>query len=218
MSSEAHDTNAEVDGTQADKINTGALATLVAVGLLAMLSITAAVTALVRHDIEGEESQKDADQNQPVIQLKNYQRGLLNGRAGYLDRGKGVVSLPIDVAQSVVVSELQKDPNSATPPAPPTTASAEVAAAVAPPAADAGAPAPADSAVTSTNAGAKGEPPGKAEPAKDKPAPAPEKATDSKPAPATSAKPATPASAAPAPKPAPTAATTGALEPGPINH
>ena len=206
MSSEAHDTSAEVDGTQADKINTGALGTLVAVGLLAMLSITAAVTALVRHDMEGEESEKDADQNQPVIQLKSYQRGMLNGPAGYLDRGKGVVSLPIDVAKSVVVSELQKDPNSATPPAPPSSAEAAAA-----PAADAGAPAPADSAVTSTDAGAKAEPAAKPEPSK-------EKAPESKPAPATSAKPAAPASAAPAPKPAPTAATTGALEPGPINH
>ena len=204
MSSEAHDTSAEVDGTQADKINTGALATLVAVGLLAMLSITAAVTALVRHDMEGEESEKDADQNQTVIQLKSFQRGMLNGPAGYIDRGKGVVSLPIDVAKSVVVSELQKDPNSATPPA---AATASAAA----PAGDAGAPAPADSAVPSPDA--KPEPAGKPEPAK-------EKATEPKPAPATSAKPAAPASAAPAPapKPAPTAATTGALEPGPINH
>ena len=207
MSSEAHDTSAEVDGTQADKINTGALGTLVAVGLLAMPSITAAVTALVRHDIEGEEAQKDADQNQTVIQLKSFQRGMLNGPAGYVDRGKGVVTLPIEVAQSVVVSELQKDPSSATPPAPPTSASAAA------PAADGGAPAPANSAVTSTDAGAKPEPAGKPEPAK-------EKATEPKPAPATSAKPATPASAAPAPapKPAPTEATTGALNPGPLHH
>ncbi len=207
MSSEAHDTSAEVDGTQADKINTGALSTLVAVGLLAMLSITAAVTALVRHDIDGEEAQKDADQNQTVIQLKSSQRGVLNGPAGYVDRGKGVVTLPIDVAQSVVVTELQKDPNSATPPAPVASASA------APAATDAGAPAPADSAVTGADAGAKPEPAGKTEPTK-------EKATEPKPAPATSAKTAPVPSAAPAsmPKPTPTAATPGAESPGPVNH
>ncbi|MEO8901511.1 MAG: hypothetical protein ABI488_07290 [Polyangiaceae bacterium] len=200
MSSEAHDTNADVDGTQADKINSGALGTLVVVGLLAMISITAAVTALVRHDMEGEESEKDADQNQTVIQLKSYQRSVLNAPAGYIDRGKGVITLPIDLAKGLVVSELQRDPNSATPPAPPPTASAAAAA-----------PASANSAVSSTDAGTKAEPAGKPELVK-------EKATEPKPAPATSAKPATPASAAAAPKPAPTAATTGALEPGPLNH
>ncbi|MEO7032781.1 MAG: hypothetical protein ABI548_03035 [Polyangiaceae bacterium] len=204
MSSEAHDTNAEVDGTQADKINSGALGTLVVVGLLAMISITAAVTALVRHEMEGEESEKDADQNQTVIQLKSYQRSVLNAPAGYIDRGKGVITLPIDVAKSVVVSELQRDPNSATAPAPPPTASAAAAA-----------PASANSAVTSTDAGTQTEPAGKPEAVK-------EKAAEPKPAPATSAKPApTPAtSVAPAslPKPTPTAATAGAESPGPLNH
>ena len=200
MSSEAHDTGKEVDGTQVDKVNAGALGTLVAVGLLAMLSITAAVTALVRHDIEVEESEKAADANQVVIALKDSQRGTLNSPAGYVDRGKGLVSLPIDLAKGLVVSELQKDPNSATP-APPLKAEPVATEA----AADAG--------VTSTDAGAKAEPSSKSEPAKEKPA-------EPKPAPATSAKPALSPSAAPAsmPKPAPTAATPGAESPGPINH
>ncbi len=111
------DTGAEVDGTEADKINTGALGTLVAVGLFAMLSITAAVTALVRHDLEVEEASKDADANQVVVALKASQRGALNGPAAYVDRGKGLVSLPIDLAKGLVVAELERDPNSATPPA-----------------------------------------------------------------------------------------------------
>jgi hypothetical protein len=192
MSSEAHDTDKEVDGTQVDKINAGALGTLVAVGLLAMVSITAAVTALVRHDIEIEESEKASDANQVVISLKDSQRGTLNSPAAYLDRGKGLVSLPIDLAKGLVVSELQKDPNSATP-APPAKAESAVPEA----AADAG--------TTSAEASAKAEK---------------EKATEPKPAPATSAKTAPPPSAAPAvlPKPTPTAATPGAESPGPINH
>jgi hypothetical protein len=115
MSSEAD--NAETDGTQVDRVNTGALGTLVAVGLFAMISIAAAVTALVRHDIEEEEATKDADSNQVVIALKNQQRGVLNGPAGYVDRKKGLVSLPIELAKQVVVGELERDPNSATPPA-----------------------------------------------------------------------------------------------------
>src|SRR3954463_427356 len=119
MSTEADnvDTSAEVAGTEADKINTGALGTLVTVGLFAMLSITAAVTALVRHDIEAEEAVKDADANQVVVDLKAAQRGSLTGPAKYVDRNKGVVSLPIDIAKGLVVAELQRDPNSATPPA-----------------------------------------------------------------------------------------------------
>lgn len=120
MSSEADnvDTGPEVAGTQPDKTNTGALGTLVAVGLFAMIAITAAVTALVRHDIEEEEDSKAADANQVVTELKAAQRGKLNGPASYVDRGKGLVSLPIDLAKGLVVGELAKDPNSATPPAP----------------------------------------------------------------------------------------------------
>src|SRR4051812_4063354 len=91
------DTSAEVAGTEADKINTGALGTLVAVGLFAMISITAAVTALVRHDLDGEEALKNAHANQAVTDLKKSQRGALNGPAAYVDRDKGLVSLPIDL-------------------------------------------------------------------------------------------------------------------------
>src|SRR3954467_12935227 len=118
MSTEADnvDTSAEVAGTEADKINTGALGTLVAVGLFAMISITAAVTALVRHDLEVEEALKDGDANQVVTDLKASQRGALNGPAACVNRSKGRVTLPIDVSKGLVVSELEKDPSSAPPP------------------------------------------------------------------------------------------------------
>jgi hypothetical protein len=114
MSSEAHNVD-ETETTQVDKVNTAALGTLVAVGLFAMISICAAVTALVRHDIEVEQSDKDADANQTVIALKASQRAVLNGSPGYVDRGKGLVSLPIETAKQVVVADLARDPNSATP-------------------------------------------------------------------------------------------------------
>ena len=127
MSSEAH--NEASEGTETDKVNTGALGTLVAVGLFAMISICAAVTALVRHDMDVEQSDKDADANETVSALKAAQRGVLDQPASYLDRGKGLVSLPIETAKQVVVAELARDPNSATPPqavaasaAPPTAA------------------------------------------------------------------------------------------------
>ena len=191
------DTGAEVSGTEADKINTGALGTLVAVGLFAMLSITAAVTALVRHDIDAEEAVKDADANQVVTELKASQRGALNGPAGYVDRAKGVVSLPIDLAKGLVVSELQRDPNSATP-APP-------------PQADAGAVEVTGAAVDSDAGTAKvmtapATDGGKATTAK------PEVGREvMKPAPGSSSKP------TPMPTPTPTAATPRAEAPGPTN-
>ena len=189
----------EIAATEADKINTGALGTLVTVGLFAMLSITAAVTALVRHDIEVEEAVKDADANQVVVDLKAAQHDSLTGPAKYVDRGKGVVSLPIDVAKGLVVAELQRDPSSATPPAPP-KAAAETA-----PAGAGGAPATASGGAGGakpTDSGAEG----KGTPAK------PEAGRDvQKPAPGSSTKP------SPVPTPTPTAATPGAMSPGPTN-
>jgi len=192
----------EVAATEADKINTGALGTLVTVGLFAMLSITAAVTALVRHDIEAEEAIKDADANQVVTDLKAKQHGELSGPAKYISRSKGVVSLPIDVAKGLVVAELQRDPNSATPPAPQKAEVATEAAAGGAGGASATAAGGAGGAKASESAvAAKGGAPGKPETGRDV----------QKPAPGTSAKP------SPVPTPTPTAATPGAEAPGPIN-
>jgi hypothetical protein len=213
------DTGAEVDGTEADKINTGALGTLVAVGLFAMLSITAAVTALVRHDLQVEEAAKDADANQVVVALKASQSAALNGPAGYVDRGKGLVSLPIDLAEGLVVAELGRDPNSATPPAkvdasaaPATGAGGAGGAAAATGAGGTGGAAPATGAAvdgstssatltTDPKTGGVKAPPGKPETGREV----------QKPAPGSSSRP------SPVPTPTPTAATPGAHSPGPTN-
>ncbi|HET7544701.1 MAG TPA: hypothetical protein VFK05_32755 [Polyangiaceae bacterium] len=193
------DTGAEVAGTEADKINTGALGTLVTVGLFAMLTITAAVTALVRHDIEAEEAIKDVDANKVVVDLKASQRAALTGPAKLLDRSKGVVSLPIDLAQGLVVSELARDPNSATPPAPAASAAPEAAAGGAGGTAGAGGAGKTANEAAPAGGGAKGAPE-KAEPGRDV----------QKPAPGSANKP------TPVPTPTPTAATPGAQAPGPI--
>jgi len=191
------DTGPEVAGTEADKINTGALGTLVAVGLFAMLSITAAVTALVRHDIEIEEASKDADANQVVVGLKASQHAQLNGAAKYVDRGKGVVSLPIDLAQSLVVTELGRDPNSATPPAPPKPDASSA------PVTGSAVDSDAGTAKLGTEPAPSGgqAPPVKPEPGREV----------QKPAPGSASKP------SPVPTPTPTAATPGAQAPGPTN-
>lgn len=197
----------EIAATEADKINTGALGTLVTVGLFAMLSITAAVTALVRHDIEAEEAIKDADANQVVTDLKAKQHEELSGPAKYISRSKGVVSLPIDVAKGLVVAELQRDPSSATPPKADAAADATAAAGGAG-GASGSAAAGAGGASGAAPAAAVGGAPaaeGKGTPAK------PEQGRDlKKPTTADSAKPSA------VPTPTPTAATPGAQAPGPI--
>ena len=197
MSTEAH--NDATEGTEADKLNTGALGTLVVVGLCAMISICSAVTALVRHDIDVEQSEKDEDANDTVVALKAAQRGVLNGPASYLDRGKGLVSLPIDNAKQLVVAELARDPNSATPPKP---ADSAAAAADPTPASGPAAPAPAN--------GLKN--PGETR----------KSADDKKAAGATTVKvkeKAPPAKPTPTSPPlSPTAATPGAQAPGPLKN
>jgi len=196
----------EVAGTEEDKINTGALGTLVTVGLFAMLSITAAVTALVRHDIEVEEAVKDADANQVVVDLKEKQHEALTGPAKYVDRAKGVVSLPIDVAKGLVIAELQRDPNNATPPAAQKAEQATGASGAAGAGGAAGAAALNASAGAPAAAGGAPAAEGKGTP------PKPEQGRDlKKPTTADSAKP------SPVPSPTPTAATPGAAAPGPIN-
>ncbi|HYQ46551.1 MAG TPA: hypothetical protein VER11_31495 [Polyangiaceae bacterium] len=196
----------EVAATEEDKINTGALGTLVAVGMFAMLSITAAVTALVRHDIEAEEAVKDADSNQVVVELKAKQHDALTGPAKYVDRNKGVVSLPIDVAKGLVVAELQRDPSSATPPAPQKAEASAESASAAGGAPGAGGASAASSGGAPAAAGGAPAVEGKGTPTK------PEQGREvKKPTPADSAKPSA------VPTPTPTAATPGAQAPGPIN-
>jgi hypothetical protein len=204
--SEAHnaevDVDAEVDGTEADKVNTGALGTLITVGLFAMISIATAVTAMVRRDVEEEQADKDVDANAVVIQLKASQRGTLNAPASYVDRGKGIVALPIDVATHAVLADLERDPNSATPPASAATAPSAAAPASAAPAESA---APVDSAKKPEETGKSGD-------EKKSPATKPEAGTMA---------PGKPAPAAPkptAPALTPTAASPGAQAPGPLNH
>lgn len=202
MSTEAHNTGSEA--TEADKVNTGALGTLVAVGLFAMVAIACAVTALVRSDLHDEESAKAADANQSVIALKNQQRGILNGPAGYVDRGKGLVSLPIDTAKQLVVTELERDPNSATPPAPKAADAGVIDAADAASTSDAGAAAPA--AAGDEKPQQKPQQTGKPEGTEKGAGAKPESVKDhstvtAKPAPASSAKPSAPPAVPSAPAP-----------------
>jgi hypothetical protein len=160
--------------TETDKVSTGALGTLIAVGLFATLSIMLAVTALVRYSVHGVAAERADLAEQGYRDLRKAQTDKLSSSPTWTDKGQGKVSMPIDRAKAKVLSELAKDPSSATPPAPPPAASGQTAAL-----------APSGAAVTTEGAAA---PAGAEKP----PSPAPTMAA---------AKPATPAPAAPAPKP-----------------
>jgi hypothetical protein len=104
--------------TESDNVNSGALGTLLSVGAVATLGIALVVTALVRTEIADEHEKKDMSADRPLLDLVAEQRAKMNAPAAYVDRGRGLVSLPIERAMELVVGNLKKDPNSATPPAP----------------------------------------------------------------------------------------------------
>jgi hypothetical protein len=103
--------------TESDNINAGALGTLLGVGAFATLCIALVVTALVRTEVSEETDRKDVNGDRAYRDLLADQTAKLAAPATYLDRGRGLVSLPIDRAMEVTVAGLVKDPNSATPPA-----------------------------------------------------------------------------------------------------
>jgi hypothetical protein len=102
--------------TESDNVNSGMLMTLIVVLTTAMLGISLVVTALVRSEVNEEHDKKDVAVDRPLRDLIAEQRAKMNAPAAYLDRGKGTVSLPIERAMELVVSDLKRDPNTATPP------------------------------------------------------------------------------------------------------
>jgi hypothetical protein len=115
--------------TESDNVNSGMLMTLIVVLTTAMLGISLVVTALVRNEVAEEHDKKDVAVERPQREFIAEQRAKMNAPAAYVDRGKGTVSLPIERAMELVVSDLKRDPNTATPPA---AASASAAASAAP--------------------------------------------------------------------------------------
>ncbi len=103
--------------TENDKVNSGALGTIVAVGTFATLAIALAVDALVRYEVGTVAAERAGLAAIPYHSLVKEQREKL-------EAGR----LPIERAMSSVVIDLQRDPWSATPPAPEKDAGADTAA------------------------------------------------------------------------------------------
>jgi hypothetical protein len=154
------------ENTEPDDLNIGLIATVVVVGALLVLAIAIALTALVRSEsIRFGESVGTFANLGTVKRLKEEQRAKLSASPAWVDKGKGVVAMPIDRAMELVAGEIRTNPTLATlaPPAPPP----EAAPAPAPEAA-----APAVEGKSAPETKGKGEKPVKAEAPKAAPAPA----------------------------------------------
>lgn len=90
--------------TEEDKVNTGALATLVVVGTFAMVAICLALVGFVRDELSVVYQSKDQGASASYLTLENDQREKLE---------KG---FSIQAAMADVVREIAADPTSATPP------------------------------------------------------------------------------------------------------
>jgi hypothetical protein len=103
--------------TEHDSVDTGALATLVVVGVFAILGVALGVDALYRNEVSKVGSERADGASHEVDELVTGQRAALDAQP-----------LPIDRAMSAVVLDLQRNPWSATPPMPDKDAGADAAA------------------------------------------------------------------------------------------
>jgi hypothetical protein len=102
-----------------DKVNTGALATILVVGAISMIGISAALTALVRSETQAHGDAVGSHANlRTRTELARTQEGELTAQPAWSDRANSKVSLPIERAMELVVEDLRKYPEHATAPAP----------------------------------------------------------------------------------------------------
>lgn len=94
--------------TEADKVNNGAMATLIAVVALGVIGVALAVTALTRMQQAAEHEGKEGPARAEYQALLKEQHEKL------------AAGMPIEAAMQAVARELTKDPQSASPPLPPT--------------------------------------------------------------------------------------------------
>lgn len=105
--------------TQADKTNTPVIATIVVVGALSMIAISAMLAALARSERAAlDERQSLHADLETIAELRGAQTASLMAAAHWQDKAKGMVAIPIDRAMSLVLDEYRGDPRAASPPPP----------------------------------------------------------------------------------------------------
>lgn len=102
--------------TESDRVNVGAIAAMVAVGAIVLVVIVGVLSALVRQEVQADVERKGGAVNvRPYQDLRAAQQAELAEEAKWTDKGKGILSIPIDRAMEVVVQDLRRDPSLATP-------------------------------------------------------------------------------------------------------
>ncbi|MGC4068186.1 MAG: hypothetical protein QM784_26770 [Polyangiaceae bacterium] len=115
--------------TEQDTVSTGAIGTLVAVLALAVVVVGLGVTALVRSEQTALAAERESAANlRPIRELKAAQLAELNASPAWVDRGHGVVTIPISRAMELVVEEARNHDEKS---APVTESSSSVAGAAA---------------------------------------------------------------------------------------
>jgi hypothetical protein len=96
-----------------------AVAALVAAGLFGLALVVASLAALVRCEQASNEVEKAAPASTRAGQeLTAAQRVELAEEPTWVDKSAGVLSIPIDRAMTLVLEDIRRDPQAATPPGP----------------------------------------------------------------------------------------------------
>lgn len=90
-----------------DKVNSGALATVVVLLALAMLGVSLTITALVRAETGELGKERLEPAANPFRNLKAEQQSKLN-ETSWVDRAKGLVSIPIERAEKLMLGDIKR--------------------------------------------------------------------------------------------------------------
>lgn len=102
-----------------DKVNNGALATILVLVALSTLAVALVVTALVRDETKRLEAEKGPTQRNEVEALWTLQEAKLNQAPTWVDREKGVTRIPIASAMQIVLEAVRANPLEMSPGSPP---------------------------------------------------------------------------------------------------
>lgn len=98
-----------------DQVNTGALFATILLVAFATLGVALVVTSLVRDTLTEVSKDKDITQENAYRQLRASQVGGLTQSPAWADRATGMVSVPIESAMEMVLTEVRKNPAALTP-------------------------------------------------------------------------------------------------------
>jgi hypothetical protein len=100
---------------QVDTVNSGALATIIGIVALSTLGVALTVTALVRDETKTVLSVKDLTQENGVRGLRADQQAQLNALPSWVSKKDQTVSLPIERAMALTVTQVRDNPLALTP-------------------------------------------------------------------------------------------------------